>query len=252
VSLVDQHGHAIEPAEAPAQAVPPIRVCVAIPSGDHVAAGFAFDLANMVGATIATRKDVDLRLSNIQGTIIHKSRRDLVRLALKGGCTHLLFLDSDMRFPRNTLVRLLSHSVPFVAANYTTRRQRDVKPVTFATDQNDYERVFSELDSTGLQEVDSVGLGVALIDMQVFQALPGPWFAFEWFNEGRHMVGEDVYFCRKMRKELGVPVLIDHDLSHEVRHVGSFEYHMTDALVQRDLATEEAAEAGLGEAPEVN
>jgi hypothetical protein len=248
MALLDRDGNEIPPT---VQAAPQIRVCIAIPSGDQVAAGFAFDLAQMVGATIGARPDIDIRIANIQGTIIHKSRRDLVRMAIQGGCTHLLFLDSDMRFPRNTLVRLLSHGEPIVAANYIQRR-KPYLPVSFMHDQHDRDRVYTELDSTGLQAVDSTGMGVMLLDLGLFVELSQPWFSFEWFNEGKHMVGEDVYFCRKVKRELGIATLIDHDLSKEVRHVGQAEYEMTDGLVARDMAADEAAQAGLGSAPEVN
>lgn len=199
-----------------------------------------YDLATMVGATMASRKDIDLRLSHVQGSIIHTARRDLVRMALGGDCTHILFLDSDMRFPRNTLVRLLAHGVPVVGANYPTRRHPP-KPVTFRSDKTDKERVYTELDSTGLEEVDSTGFGVMLIDMDVFRNMSEPWFSFEW-RTPQHMIGEDVFFSRKARAELGVQTLIDHDLSLRVKHIGTFEYAMTDALVARDVAEE--AETG--------
>lgn len=242
--ILDQDGKPVEP-EAPS-----IRVCVAIPSGDHVAAGFAYDLAQMVGATIGARRDIDIRIAHIQGTVIHKSRRDLVRLAMKGGCTHMLFLDSDMRFPRNTIVRLLSHGMPIVAANYVQRRAGG-RPITFKTNQNDHERVYTELDSTGLEEIDSTGMGVMLVDMGVFHQLPEPWFSFEW-RTPNWMIGEDVYFCRKAREELKIPIVIDHDLSREVKHIGTYEYTMTDALVARDVAAEQAAQAGPEVAPVVS
>lgn len=235
MAILDQDGKPVTPEK------PKIRVCVAIPSGDQVAAGFMYDLATLTGATMAARRDIDLRLSHVQGTIIHTARRDLVRMALKGDCTHILFLDSDMRFPRGTLLRLLSHGVPIVGANYPTRRHPS-RPVSFVSDKSDKDRVYTELESTGLQEVDSTGFGVMLIDMDVFRNLPEPWFSFEW-RTPQHMVGEDVYFSRKVRAELGLPTLIDHDLSKQVKHIGIHEYTMTDALVARDMAEEELAAA---------
>lgn len=244
--ILDQDGNAV----TTVQDAPPIRVCVAIPSGDHVSAAFAYDLAQMVGATIGARRDIDVRMAHVQGTIIHKSRRDLVRMALKGGCTHILFLDADMRFPRNTIVRLLSHGMPIVGANYVQRRAGG-RPVTFKSNENDHERVYTELTSTGLEEIDSTGMGVMMVDIRVFQQMSEPWFSFEWRNPN-WMIGEDVYFCRKAREELKIPIVIDHDLSREVKHVGTYEYTMTDALVARDVAAEEARQAGLGTAPVVS
>ena len=212
-----------------------IKVAVAIPSGDQVAIGFAFDLAQMIGSTVATRNDIDVRLTNIQSSVLHKSRRDLVRLALKHDCTHLLFLDSDMRFPRHTLLRLLSHGEPIVGVNYVTRRPPTL-PVTFRNDDNPNDRVYTEVESTGLEEVASTGLGVCLFDLDLFRHLSEPWFDFVWEGDDLHLVGEDVYLFRKLRQELGAKVLIDHDLSKEVLHVGSHDYGLHDALAARELA----------------
>lgn len=228
MTILDRDGQPTAPTK------PPIRVLVGIPCHDMVHADFMFDLASMVGITAIARRDIDLRLCLRTGTVIHSARRDLVRRALETDCTHILFLDADMRFPRNTLVRLLSRGVPIVGANYSTRCTPS-RPVSFQSDQSDKDRVYTELDSTGLQPVDGTGFGVMLIDMEVFKALPQPWFSFEWLSPS-HMVGEDLYFSRKARAELGVETLIDHDLSKEVRHIGLHEYTYTDALVSRDLA----------------
>jgi hypothetical protein len=37
------------------------------------------------------------------------------------GASHILFLDSDMTFPPDTLQRLLDHKVPIVGADYVKR-----------------------------------------------------------------------------------------------------------------------------------
>lgn len=229
MSLVTQDGK-------PVYEKPPIRVLVGVPCHDLVAAPFAFDLASMCSATVVARKDIDLRLSTWQGTVIHAARRNLVKRALETDCTHILFLDSDMRFPRNTLVRLLSHGVPIVGANYSTRGTPSI-PVSFRSSENSKDRVYTEPDSTGLEAVDGTGFGVMLIDMEVFRALPQPWFSFEWKTPS-HMVGEDLYFSRKARAELGLDTLIDHDLSKEVKHVGTHEYGIEDALASRELAAQ--------------
>jgi hypothetical protein len=232
MTILDQDGQPTGPA---------IRVALGIPSGDMVHMGFAFDLAQMVGATIAARQDIDIRLVSVQGTLIPKSRQDLVRMSLKGGCTHILFLDSDMRFPRNTLLRLLSHGQPIVAANYVTRRH-DCQPITFRNDTDPTDRVYTEPSDTGLEPVASTGMGVMLVDLDVFRALEEPWFSLAWVEASQSYQGEDVWFCLKAR-ELGLQILIDHDLTHEVKHIGSYEYTMADALVARDLAADAGAKA---------
>lgn len=217
----------------------PFRVAVSIPCGDEVKTGFAYDLANLMCATALTRDDVSLRLATLRGTIIHKSREELVFAALEHGMTHILFLDSDMRFPRNALVHLLARDGYIVGTNYTTRRM-PCRPVTFADDVDASKRVYTEADADGLQEVASIGFGCVLIDLDVFRGLSRPWFACPWDEETRKFIGEDVYFCRKVRQELGLPILIDHGLSQNIAHIGEWEYRHGHALSVRDQAQSES------------
>jgi hypothetical protein len=222
---------------------PKMRVAVAVPSGDLVPMGFAFDLAQMVGATIAARPDIDIRLTNVQGTTIHASRKSLVEMAIKNDCTHILFIDSDMRFPRHSLSRLLHHNLPIVAANYVTRRSPTL-PVSFKDDSHTISsRVYTEPGETGLEEIAATGLGMCLIDLDVFRAMEQPWFSFAW-NENHDVIGEDVWFFRKAR-ELGLPVMLDHGLSQSIKHVGIHLYEMSDALVQRELRAEAGEKASV-------
>ncbi len=227
-------------AQGEAPTPPMIRVCIAIPSGDFVPMSFAYDLAQMVGATVANNPHIDIRIANIQGTILTSSRRELVKMAKASGCDWILWLDSDMRFPRHTLVRLLTHNVPVVAANYCTRRE-PLRPVSFADDTDPHSRVFTEPGETGLQEVASTGMGCMLTHISIFDRLEGvkkPVFHFGWNADTGTLTGEDIWFARRVREELGEKVFLDHGLSQEVRHVGIAEYTQADALVARDLAAE--------------
>lgn len=217
-----------------AQPKKPFRVAVSIPSGDDVKMSFAYDLSNLMCATAITRDDVELRLHNCKGTILHKSREELVFMALEHDYTHIMWLDSDMRFPRNALLRLLARDTYIIGANYPTRRW-PCRPVTFADDEDASKRVYTEEGADGVEEVASIGLGCALIDLDVFRALPRPWFAMPWDEKSRHFIGEDVYFCRAARQHLGVPILIDHALSQEVAHVGEWEFRLSHAREVREL-----------------
>ena len=218
----------------------PFRIAVSIPCGDEVKTGFAYDLALMVSATMISRTDVDLRIHVLRGTILPKSREELVFMALQQDYTHILFLDSDMRFPRNALLHLLARDAYIIGANYTTRRY-PVRPVTFADDADPTKRVYTEAGAEGVEEVASTGFGLMLIDLDVFKGMSRPWFATPWDEATRKFIGEDVYFCRKARQEMGLPILIDHGLSQQVSHVGEWEYRHGHALSLRDQAHEEPA-----------
>lgn len=216
------------------------KVLVAIPTQDLCAAGFAHDLARMAGFVGSTRPDIQLLLFTSRGTIIPQQRTSLVKDAIAADATHILWLDSDMRFPPDVLSRLLAHNETIVAANYPTRRP----PIVPTAASSVAGLIFTTHDSTGLEEVDRVGMGCMLVDMTVFKALDAPWFALGYLPKLNDFVGEDVFFCQKAARH-GFPTLIDHDLSKQVSHLGEFPYQNIHAEQTRDamIAEQEARES---------
>ena len=138
------------------------------------------------------------------------------------GASHLLFVDSDMRFPEDTLDRLLAADVDIIAANYLQRT-----PPQWWTSRRQGEAIGSG-GCTGRQEVDSAGCGLMLIRLRVFDLLTRPWFATPY--DGQNHVGEDMYFCQQARQH-GFAVWIDHDVSQHVRHQGTIELGVESAEV---------------------
>jgi len=157
---------------------------------------------------------------------------ELARQALEEKADYLLWLDSDMRFPKETIGHLILRDKPIVAANYATRRM-PVKPVAMMDDDGKIGRVYTAPDSEGLQPVDYIGMGVMMVKREVFEKLEAPWFAIPYSTIGNHYIGEDVFFCRKAN-EAGYEVLLDHDLSHHVKHIGTFEYSHEGAWAMKE------------------
>ena len=203
-----------------------ISVCV--PCRDVVDSGFAFDLARCVAAHTASTNDRVLLFQN-QGTLIVNQRQELAQASLDAGATHIIFIDADMRFPKDAIFKLLMAGKDIVAANYCTRKL-PLKSVAFADDTSQ-ERVYSGPDDIGLQAVAAVGMGLMAIKAEVFQKMPKPWFHIHYQN-GVYS-GEDIWFCRGAR-EMGFEVFIDHDLSQDVRHSGAFEFSNAHAFAARD------------------
>jgi hypothetical protein len=204
----------------------PNVVGILIPARDFVNTGFAYDLARTVGFHVATTPD-RVVLYTSSGTLLSSQRQDLARDAIASGCTHTLWLDSDMRFPKDVISRLLAHDEGIVAANYAKRRM-PTEPISAKLRTDDMEeskvyRVYTEEDSTGLEEVDYTGMGVMLVKREVYEKMEEPWFAIPWNTTVKDFLGEDVFFCRRAR-ENGFKTYIDHDLSKQVYHIGSFEF----------------------------
>ena len=206
-----------------------MRVAICTPCQDTVDAGFAIDLARLV-AHVAAEGTMGFTLIQNRGTIIPQQRATLVEAARKAQATHLLWLDSDMRFPKDALHRLAAHGKPIVAANYPTRRP----PILPTAQHREMGHLFTPSGATGLEEVTYAGMGVMLVDMAVFQAVPEPWFIVGYNAKGKEYIGEDCFFGTRA-KEHGFPTLIDQELSYEIKHVGSMEYRAEHAMQTRDI-----------------
>ena len=90
-------------------ALPKVAIC--FPSADMVNADFALALAGLCNST----PPLETPIVNNKSSIVAAARNDAVRRARELGCDHILFLDSDMTFPRTTLHRLLVHREQLVA-----------------------------------------------------------------------------------------------------------------------------------------
>lgn len=210
---------------------PIVRLLIAIPCQDQVDAGFALDLARLVASVEAS--GMAWTVAQNRGTIIPQQRHTLVLAAQEWGATHLLWLDSDMRFPADTVKRLLAHQQPIVAANYSRRRH----PVLPTAEGGTGLYLFTTPDSTGLVEVQQCGMGVMLVDMAVFAAIPTPWFVVGFNPKDGEYYGEDFFFCHRATTH-GFATRIDQDLSQQVQHVGTMAYTPAHACFTRDAYAE--------------
>jgi len=201
-----------------------MKVAICLPCRDMVNTSFAYDLSRMMANWAAKNVPLghQLLIFTSQGTLIVNQRADLARNAIEAGADHILWLDTDMRFPKDTLDRLLAHNKPIVAANYATRRL-PVDTVAFRLHDNGGWETVKTGEKTGLEKVEAVGMGVMLTSTEVFKNMPKPWFSITYHPQSNEYSGEDIHFCYKAGK-LGHEVLIDHDLSKEVKHIGTFEF----------------------------
>jgi hypothetical protein len=67
----------------------------------------------------------------------------------------------------------------------------------------------------------SVGFGVALIDLSVFEKIPRPFFKFEVSPVGKVVIGEDEWFCNQCRYN-DIDIWCDPTLP--IGHIGDYTY----------------------------
>lgn len=211
-----------------------MRVALAIPATDLCATPFAHDLMKMVSYTMLTAEGLEIVPIIVQGSLTTMQRQTLAKDVIECGADWCLWLDTDMRFPKETLHRLLSHGQPFVAANYSTRRMPP-RPTAVKAMGDDGQMIhcYTTPDSTGLESVYAVGLGCALVEVSAMKRLADPLFQTPWSTSSSAFIGEDVFFCRKLA-DAGVDILVDHDLSKHVDHVGTFVYRHDHTLIESE------------------
>jgi hypothetical protein len=217
------------------------RLAILLPCRDIVHTSFAYDLARLTAYWSAKHvpQGGALHLFTSQGTLIADQRQNLIIEALKVKADFVMWLDTDMRFPKDIVDRLHAHGKDVVAANYSTRRL-PCKPVAFA-DASCRNLVYTKAESAGLEEVYAIGMGAMLERTDVYKKLGLPFFSIGYSQSAQDFFGEDVYHCHKL-KEQGVKVFVDHDVSKEVKHIGSFEFSNEHAEAQMELVKAEGVQ----------
>lgn len=208
------------PSLADIEGAPIISICV--PSDDHVHAAFYVSTVHMILHTMV-QQDIILKgitLQHVGSSLIPHSRYALVKNSKKHDATHLLFLDSDMAFPPDTLIRLLRHDKDMVGINAMARRP----PYNVTAWATETERMITTPDSFGIEKAWKTGLAVMMIKAEVFERLELPYFALPFIHELDEYCGEDYYFFDQARAA-GFELYIDHDLSKEVDHIGMFPFN---------------------------
>ena len=181
-----------------------MKILIAVPCMDQVPAPFCQSLAML-------QKTGECTLMMKSGSLIYTARNDLATAAIQIEADYVFWLDSDMVFKPDTLVRMMetlkTNDLDILTGLYF-RRVPPYSPVLY--DKIEIDGVacdFSEFDSIpdDLFEVGACGFGCVLMKTDVFfdvQSKFGNMFAPIGNN------GEDVAFCWRAR-QCGYKVICD-------------------------------------------
>jgi hypothetical protein len=189
-----------------------VRLAICMPIHGGVEGQTAISLARL--AAYETARGTRVEILGSEGSLLPVQREALAKTAIDAGASHLLWVDSDMVFPPNAAERLLRHGWAFVAANCIARGGGFTASSAGA-------EVPTTPESSGLERVELVGLGLALLEAAALQKCGSPWFS-KTSDDSHHgfgfFVGEDHILCGRMA-DGNVPIWIDHSLSREVGHI---------------------------------
>lgn len=162
-------------------------------------------------------------------TYLHDGRNLIVNRAKEIGATHIIWIDADMVFPHHSFETLLNHDLDYVGVNYATRQPPHffTAMVRILKGENEedldlqdvlgYTPVYTTDNSFGLERVDSIGFGLCVTAVHLFDKIEKPWFEYQYIPAKDSHAGEDIYLSKKL--ESIVPLYVDHDLSKQVKHI---------------------------------
>jgi hypothetical protein len=231
------------------------RVFVGLPAYDFkVSLKLAVSLARFAQA--APAHGIDIHIGSVCGcSVVSRARNLLVRDMLDSNADYLMFIDSDINFEPEHILRLMAWAEdPKKGIIAAVPRVRDVRKTYIADLDHDVDGSLT-MNNMGLVRGKRVATAFMLIQRQVFvdmMATHPDWsyldqrcnkqvpavFDFKLTDEG--YIGEDFLFCDRAR-ELGYEVWIDPTIP--LGHMGVQEYtgHFGDDILYPMIATERTA-----------
>lgn len=150
----------------------PVNVVVAVPCGDTIRSRTSAALTSMCSFTVM-HGPVQVALLSFEGSMIARSRNGIVDMAMKINFDYVLQIDSDMVFPPETLLRLLSHGKDMVGAIYNKRMppHETLGKLLCPAGKKPEEAV-----NGGLWPAAMMPGGLMLVKTNVYRKLPWPWY----------------------------------------------------------------------------
>ena len=204
----------------------PHKLFIAIPVMGNFPAGFVHSFYN--SATILKEAGIEAEVCILEGSPhVDSNRNLLVSKFLSSDCTDFLFIDADMKWEPQDIIRMLNHKEDIVGATYKMKQSKEEYPVVLL----DGEKV----SKGGLLKVKAVPTGFLRIKRKVLEELfkvsnkyqtgedkdPTP-LIFERVFDVDAFVGGDYIFCRKARK-LGYDIYLD--TLPRFSHIGVYNWY---------------------------
>jgi hypothetical protein len=165
---------------------------------------------------------------------VTRARNIIANEFLKSDCDSLMFIDSDMTFEPDSVLRLLAfnQTKPIVAGAYEARKEGKVYILSLEGDADHI-----QMDKMGLVKARRVATGFMMIQREVFTKLAAdhPEWYHRDINDPKEMlysffdfkvtpegyIGEDFLFCDRAR-ESGFSVWVDPTI--KLGHMGVHEF----------------------------
>ncbi len=196
---------------------PKIRAYVATPAYDgKVDTDYAVSLAE--SCMLATAAGIHVTAAVMSnGAFIDLARCNFVKMFLDTDCTHLFFIDADLRWEPRAFVGLLTSGRPVCAGVYRRRQEPEDYPVRYIED----ERGGIHTVDGGWIACNRVPTGFLCIERKVIEEMakdaiqlkqanmaPVPQLFYTKLTEDNAFMGEDFCWCDDYVKRYDVPIWV--------------------------------------------
>lgn len=177
-------------------------------------------VASLISLLFHKIDGVEYRLQFVADSMTYTARINLAQMAVDIHADYILWIDSDMVFPADTLEKLLKHDVEMVTGLYFMRRGNH-DPVIYSKISHDGGNVVcKDYPKNELFTIAGCGFGMVLMKMSVIQEMieKHAGFTFQPFPK----LGEDLSFCLRYGKEIWC------DPTIKLGHIGEYEFTEED------------------------
>ena len=215
------------------------KLMIGLPAYDHKV-GLKMAVSLMQLAQKVLEHGIHIQVSSICGCSVVSRARNLIAYEfLESDCDHLMFIDSDMTFDADSVIRLMAwnQSKAIVGGAYQARKAGKVYILSLDGGEgvNGTEGTVS-MDGWGLVKAHRIATGFMMIQRQVFEKLRAnhpEWrhkdtnsdkklhAYFDFMTTPDGYIGEDFLFCDRARAE-GFDIWIDPTI--KLGHMGVHEY----------------------------
>jgi hypothetical protein len=209
------------------------KLMIGLPAYDHKV-GLRMAISLMRLGQQVLEHGIHIQVSSICGcSVVSRARNMIAHEFLKSDCDHLLFIDSDMNFEPDSVLRLLAwnQTKPIVGGAYESRKEGKIYILSL-----DGDKEHIQMDAMGNVKARRIATGFMMIQRQVFEklaemhpewehkdntsdAMLHSFFDFKVTRDG--YIGEDFLFCDRAQ-EAGFSVWIDPTI--KLGHMGIHEF----------------------------
>lgn len=174
---MDPKEHREELGRLPPENPPGMRLLLCTPFRTGLTASYMAGLLSTLRGLVGGRPSIKITPYFIENTLVNTARNEAANYALKHGFDAVLFVDDDMGFTLEHILRILDHDVDIVGSLYCKRKGG--RPEWLVNLKKG-----SEIDRDGLCEVNSIGTGFLKIRVSVFREMAERFPEREYVMEG--------------------------------------------------------------------